>query len=72
MCQKFYGDTKVREFYGTDLEKALFQKPPTSVGKWTSIGVYVGQYPIVRMFTVNSMFLDAFSFCTDYKKYKYF
>lgn len=35
----------------------------TSVGKWTSMGVYEGQYPIVRMLTVSSMLLGSLWFC---------
>jgi len=27
----------------------------TLLGRWISIGVYVGQFPIVRMFTLNSI-----------------
>lgn len=35
----------------------------TSEGRWTSMGVYEGQYPIVRMLTVSSMLLDSLWFC---------
>ena len=32
----------------------------TSAGRWTSMGTYVGQYPMVRMFTVSSMLPGMF------------